>query len=86
MKTRDEQDIPEKSNSEEPLNEKVAEFVHSEGGWGWIVVLAVGFNMGVNVGIIGNYPLIYNKLVVDYKDTENHVFYAGYYLTSIFSV
>lgn len=71
------QDVGEPDYQELPLEKE--KFVHMEGGWGWIVLLAVGFNMGVNVGLIGNYPLVYNKLVVDYKDTENNVFYAGKY-------
>jgi hypothetical protein len=52
-------------------------FVHLEGGYGWLVCIATFWCFGVIIGMDYNYSLIYNKLVVVYNSTGNHVVYAG---------
>ena len=52
-------------------------FVYKEGAWGWIVVLSASYCLGILIGMINNYALIYNKLIAVYSDTDHHVFYAG---------
>ena len=69
-----EEEIPtnvnESTNSED-------EFIPLDGGYGWIVCLATFWCFGIIIGMDYNYSLIYNKLVVVYNTTENHVVYAG---------
>jgi hypothetical protein len=57
--------------------ERVPKFVHMDGGYGWLVCVATFWCFGVIIGMDYNYSLIYNKLVVVYNGTENHVVYAG---------
>lgn len=64
-----------KSNKTKEIS---SSFVHKDGGWGWIVILANSYNLGITVGTVSNYALLYNKMVLIYKNEENHVFYAGY--------
>jgi hypothetical protein len=52
-------------------------FQHREGGWGWVVVLSTGYSFGILIGMVNNYTLIYEKFVVIYNKTENHVVYSG---------
>ena len=68
---------PEKDNCK--ILEENHEFKHKDGGWGWIVMIATGFNIGNVVGILNCYTLVYNKMVNTYEHEENHVFYAGNY-------
>ena len=76
---------------EDPINENNVsineenntEFQPIDGGYGWIVCLATFWCFGIIIGMDYNYSLIYNKLVVVYNTTENHVVYAGK-LISIF--
>lgn len=53
------------------------DFVHREGGFGWVVVIACGYCFGVLIGMITNYALIFNGLEIAYNQTENHIIYAG---------
>ena len=53
------------------------EFVYREGGWGWLVVIASGYCFGILIGLLNDYSLLYNQMTKDFKDTENHVLYAG---------
>jgi len=66
-----------KVHHETIIDEVKKDFVYLEGGWGWVIVMATSINMGLILGICNNYSLVYNKLVIVYQDTENHVFYAG---------
>ena len=65
------------TNDDKEINSKT--YFHKEGGWGWIVMLATSYNVGLLVGIVNSYALIYNKMVNTYEHEENHVFYAGNY-------
>ena len=53
------------------------QFVHLDGGYGWVVCFASFWCFGMIIGMDYNYSLIYNKLVDVYNNTENHVVYAG---------
>jgi hypothetical protein len=57
--------------------EEEEEFEQIDGGYGWIVCLATFWCFGIIIGMDYNYSLIYNKLVIVYNTTENHVVYAG---------
>jgi hypothetical protein len=57
--------------------EAASDFIHKEGGWGWIVVIATGYCFGTLMGMINNYALIYNEFDNVYNGTDNHIFYAG---------
>lgn len=61
-------------------NDPEKNFVASEGGWGWVVVLACSYNIGMLVGLMNNYAIIINGLDVAYNGTENHIFYACMFL------
>ena len=49
----------------------------SEGGWGWVVVIAVSYCFGILYGLVNNYALIYNEFTMVYNETENYIIYAG---------
>lgn len=68
--------IPDGKEKCEEIVEEV-DFIHAEGGWGWIVVLATGYCFGCLMGMINNYALIYNEFDKVYNGTPNHIFYAG---------
>lgn len=59
-------------------NDPEKNFVASEGGWGWVVVLACSYNIGMLVGLMNNYAIIINGLDKAYNGTENHIFYASW--------
>ena len=67
------------SNKEknEDLNRKDESVKYSEGGYGWIVVVATGYCFGILIGMINNYSLLYNELDRVYVNTQNHVLYSG---------
>lgn len=67
--------IPDEKE-EKSVTEEI-DFIHAEGGWGWIVVLATGYCFGCLMGMINNYALIYNEFDKVYNGTPNHIFYAG---------
>ncbi len=50
----------------------------SDGGWGWVVVAAVSYCLGILYGMVNNYALLYNKFAVVYNNTENHIIYAAW--------
>lgn len=54
-------------------------FVYKEGGWGWVIVVCSGYCLGILIGMLNNYALIYNKFVKVYEGTNNVIFYAGNY-------
>ena len=66
---------PGKSKSAE--KSELEEFEYMEGGWGWVVVIASSYCFGILYGMVGNYALVFNKFVLVYNETENHVLYAG---------
>lgn len=51
---------------------------YKEGGWGWIVVIAVSYCFGILYGMVNNYALIYNKFTIVYNGTHNHIIYAAW--------
>ncbi|CAF0800646.1 unnamed protein product [Brachionus calyciflorus] len=65
---------------EELFDEKIEckDFIYKEGGWGWVVVLSAGYCLGILIGMINNYALIYNELDRVYTGIENHVLYAAW--------
>lgn len=65
------------TNSNGNIDETEKEFIHRDGGWGWVVVLVAAYNIGLAVGITGNYSLVYIEIVNMYNTTEDNVFYAG---------
>ncbi|RNA11488.1 monocarboxylate transporter 10-like [Brachionus plicatilis] len=67
-----ESDLKDQPKQEEP------EFVHRDGGWGWLVVLCTGYCFGILIGMCNNYALIYVELERVYIGTDNHVTYAGW--------
>jgi hypothetical protein len=68
-----EQNAPE----EPPETDELTDFIHKEGGWGWVVVIATGYCFGALMGMINNYALIYNEFDNVFNGTDNHIFYAG---------
>ncbi len=54
------------------------QFEVSDGGWGWVVVVAVSYCLGILYGMVNNYALIYNKFAKVYNNTENHIIYAAW--------
>ena len=44
-----------KSNKTKEIS---SSFVHKDGGWGWIVILANSYNLGITVGTVSNYALL----------------------------
>lgn len=50
----------------------------SEGGWGWVVVIAVSYCFGILYGLVNNYALIYNEFTMVYNETENYIIYAAW--------
>ena len=58
--------------------EKEPEFEHTEGGWGWIVVVSTGYIFGILMGFVNNYALILNEFDSAYNNTQDHIFYAGW--------
>ena len=65
------------TNEEDERNQEENEYVPIDGGYGWVVCLATFWCFGIIIGMDYNYSLIYNKLVIVYNNTENHVIYAG---------
>ena len=53
------------------------EFVHREGGFGWMVVFASCWCFGFIIAVSNSYSLIYNSLVDNYQNVTNNVVYAG---------
>jgi hypothetical protein len=74
-------EVNSNNNNNEGYEENT-EFQQIDGGYGWIVCLATFWCFGIIIGMDYNYSLIYNKLVIVYNTTENHVIYAGKYVNS----
>lgn len=58
-------DIPEKNDAKEEV-----EFVHPEGGWGWVVMLASMWCNGSVFGIQNNFGVIYVYLLEEFASKE----------------
>ena len=77
LRAKEKDAYEDKDKLEEDEEATIDEFIHKEGGWGWVIVIATGYCFGTLMGMINNYALIFDKFDKVYNGTENHIFYAG---------
>jgi len=66
-----------KAKNDHSHNHEDSTFLHKDGGKGWFVVLASCWCFGIILTMQNTYSLLYNNMIETYKNSTNHVLYAG---------